>query len=76
MPNIKDEFEQFVRLHLHNAHSSRPDFIAEKSLKALIHKAVVVCCGKAGEPLPLQQRLAIRNRIEHHFAWLAEATNG
>ncbi len=37
---------------------------------ALLRAFMEECCEKAGEPLLSAQRLAIRFRIEDHFAWL------
>ncbi len=44
--------------------------IFNTNLNALLRRFVEECCIKAGEPLLSAQRLAIRFRIEDHFAWL------
>ncbi len=63
MPKIQERVEQYVEDWVVTS-------MERRAFYEILRSAVEECCEKAGEPLSLQQRLAIRNRIEKHFAWL------
>ncbi len=73
--HIKDDL--FAFLYADYIAGSVENFgITKHGVSGFINEIILTvmkeCCEKAGEPLSLQQRLAIRNRIESHFPWLEE----